>query len=165
MKFFIDEKKVDPKRPVLDNAASKIAAVGSRLQRGFATHMNKTVNEMTVKRIKVGVVLFILAYGGVSGYFIVDALTASSNRKLQVEPINVPKHANKAGDEGVMGNTYVDDETFRNITAFQQYMDSLKVHKLFRYDSIMAARPQLMDSIAMLEKIYNLQKQNSEYEK
>lgn len=165
MKFLINEKKVEPKRPVLDKAASKIASACNRLQNGFANRMNKTVGKMNTKRLKTTVVLFAIVFGSVSLYFIVNAVIGSGTPRPRVEQINVPKHFNKTGDEEALGHEYVDDETFHNIVAFKRYMDSLKTFNRQRYDSIVIARPHLMDSVTALEQLYNLQKQNSEYEK
>lgn len=165
MKFFSDEKQVASKRPVLDKAAGKIASACNRLQNGFATGMNKSVGRMNTERLKTAVVLFVVVFGGVSFYFIVKALASPVTPKLAVEQVAVPKHFNKTGDDDTSRRSYVDEETFQKITAFKRYMDNLKTSKRTQYDSITAARPQLMDSIAMLEQIYNLQKQNSEYEK
>lgn len=165
MKFFIDEKGVKPKTSVSDKVANKIAAAFNRLQNSFAKRMNKTVDNMNTKRLKTTVVLFSIVFGGMSLYLVINAITQPAVPRLHVDQVNVPEHFNKAGDEETIGSGYVDEETFQNITAFRQYMDSLKTFKRPVYDSIIRARPQLMDSIAILEQVYNLQKQNSEYEK
>jgi hypothetical protein len=165
MKLFIDEKEVKPKTSVSDKLANKIAAGFNRLQNGFAKRMNKTVGKMNTKRLKTTVVLFAIVFGGMSLYLVINAITRPAVPRLQVDQVNVPQHFNKAGDEETVGSGYVDEETFRNITAFRKYMDSLKTFKRPEYDSIIKARPHLMDSVAILEQVYNLQKQNSEYEK
>ena len=53
----------------------------------------------------------------------------------------------------------VDEETFLKIQAFKSYMDSLKQAKSIQYDSILTARPYLMDTVLLLEQIYYSQKQ------
>lgn len=165
MKFFIDEKGVKPKTPVSDKVANKIAAAFNRLQNSFAKGMNKTVDKMNTKRLKTTVVLFSIVFGGISLYLVINAVTRPTVPRLYVDQVNVPKHFNRAGDDETVGSGYVDEETFHNITAFRQYMDSLKTFKRPQYDSIIKARPHLMDSVVLLEQVYNLQNQNSEYEK
>lgn len=165
MKFFIDEKQVKPKTAVSDKVANKIAAAFNRLQNGFAKRMNKSFDKMNTERLKTTVVLFSIVFGGMSLYLVINAVTRPAAPKLHVDQVNVPKHFNRAGDEETVGSGYVDEATFQNITAFKQYMDSLKTFKRPQYDSIIRARPHLMDSVALLEQVYNLQKQNSEYEK
>ncbi|MBB1285693.1 hypothetical protein HRH25_15015 [Flavisolibacter sp. BT320] len=165
MKFFVDEKQVKPKTSGSDKVANKIAAAFNRLQNSFAKRMNKTVDKMNTKRLKKAVVLFSIVFGGMSLYLVINAITRPAVPKLHVDQVNVPKHFNKAGDEETVGSVYVDEETFQNITAFKRYMDSLKTSERPQYDSIIKTRPHLMDSVAILEQVYNLQKQNSEYEK
>jgi hypothetical protein len=165
MKFFVDENQVKPKTSVSDKVANKIAAAFNRLQNSFAKPMNKIVDNMNTNRLKTTVVLFSIVFGGMSLYLVINAITQQAVLRLHVDQVNVPKHFNKAGDEETVGSGYVDEETFQNITSFRQYMDSLKKFKRPQYDSIVSARPHLMDSVAILEQVYNLQKQNSEYEK
>lgn len=165
MKFFIDEKQVKPKISLSDKVADKIAAAFNRLQNSFAKRMNKIVDTMNTKRLKTTVVLFAIVFGGISLYLVINAITRPAVPKLHVDQVNVPEHFNKTGDEKTIGSGYVDDETAKNIVAFRRYMDSLKAFKRPQYDSIINARPHLMDSVAILEQVYNLQKQNSEYEK
>lgn len=165
MKFFIDEKEVQPKRPVSEIAATKVATLISRLQNGFAKRLNKTFGDMNTKRLKTAVVLFAILFGGLSLYFIINAVMRPSASALYVDKVNVPKHFDKSGDEEIVGTDYVDEETARNIIVFRKYMDSLKNFHRRQYDSIIAARPHLMDSVTILLSIYELQKQNSEYEK
>ena len=74
------------------------------------------------------------------------------------KPALVPKHFDKTGDE-VIPEAYVDEETFYKMQGFKKYMDSLKQNKSKQYDSIMQARPGLMDSVQVLEEIYYSQKQ------
>lgn len=73
--------------------------------------------------------------------------------------MDVPKHFNKTGDEELAPEAYVDEETWLQIKQFRNYMDSLKQKARNEYDSILQARPGLMDSVQMLEQIYLSQKQ------
>lgn len=165
MKFFIDENRAQPKRPLTDKAASKIVLVFTWLQHRFARRMNKMIGTMNPKRLTLTLILFALLCGGFSIYLIVNSVTRKPATNLHVEQVAVSKHFNRTGDEKTIGDAYVDVQTFQNITAFKRYMDSLKTFRRGRYDSILVIRPHLMDSVATLEQIYNGQKQNNEYEK
>lgn len=165
MWLFRKAKKDVAKHSMSDKAAQSIASVCNYLQRWFAKGMNKSIGSMNTKRLKATVILFALVFGGISLYLIINGITHPAGTMLHVDQVNVPQHFNKAGDEETIDADYVDEETIRNIAAFRQYMDSLKTFKRPEYDSIIRARPHLMDSVTILEQVYNLQKQNSEYEK
>ena len=162
--WLFKKQKKQPKgagdESVWDKAAHKIVASGYVLQRGFASTMNKRFNHMSVKKLKTILVLFCVAFGSLSIYFIVHAMAGPPEKKamVKIDQVDVPGYFNKAGDEEIPFESYVEDETFKKIAAFKTYMDSLKKNNQFQYNSILASRPQLMDSILMLERIY-LQKQ------
>lgn len=165
MWLFKKIKREGSKNSISDKAAQTLASLCSRMQRRFASCMSKTVSNMNTKRLKTTVILFAIVFGGISFCILVNAVTRREEVRLHVDQVNIPQHFSKAGDEETTGTDYVDEETARNIIAFRQYMDSLKKFKRPQYDSIITTRPHLMDSVAMLEQVYNLQKQNSEYEK
>lgn len=49
----------------------------------------------------------------------------------------------------------IDDDVFRRIKKFHHYLDSLKKNDLPVYDSIMTARPHMMDSLITIEEFTN----------
>ncbi|HYK57387.1 MAG TPA: hypothetical protein VEV15_13040, partial [Flavisolibacter sp.] len=112
---------------VWDTAAHKIVAAGYAMQKGFATTMNRVFNHMTVKKLKTILVLFSVAFGGLSIYFIVHAMASPHGRHatFNVDQVAVPGYFNKAGDELIPFESYGEDETFQKIAAFKSYMDSL----------------------------------------
>ena len=73
--------------------------------------------------------------------------------------MDIPKHFNKTGDETVIPEATVDEQTYLQIQDFRKYMDSLKLNRANEYDSILQARPGLIDSVQALEQIYYSQKQ------
>ncbi|MBK8310913.1 MAG: hypothetical protein IPL04_08510 [Chitinophagaceae bacterium] len=153
-----DESGINPS--MSDKAAGKIAGAGIRLQKAFSESMNKIFKNMTTKKLKVLLIIFCISAGGYSIYLITNAVVRPDKIKpdFKIDHVNVPKHFDKAGDE-IMPDAYVDEETFYKIQDFKKYMDSLKQNQNKQYDSILQARPGLMDSVQMLEEIYNSQKQ------
>lgn len=143
-----------------DKVAGKIAGAGIRLQRKFAEGMNKIFKDMTTKKLKSFLILFCLFGGGYSIYLTANAITGSgkTQKTLKVDQVDVPKHFDESGDE-IMPEAYVDEETFNKMQEFKQYMDSLQQSGNKLYDTIMQARPHLMDSVQVLEEIYYSQKQ------
>lgn len=115
---------------------------------------------MSVKKLKVILVVFCLGCGGYSIYLMVNAIVSPDKKQpsFKVDQVDVPKHFDETGDEIIQPESYVDEGTYQQIQGFKEYLDSLKTNKSKLYDSIMVARPGLMDSILALEEIYNSQK-------
>lgn len=146
---------------VSDKVAGKIAGLGIAIQNRFATKMNKLFRKMNKRRLKIWLVFFCITCGGYSIYLLTNAIVSPSSIQpsIKIDPVNIPKHYNNTGDEMLSTDNTVDEETFLKIQAFKSYMDSLKQAKSIEYDSILAARPYLMDTVLMLEQIYYSQKQ------
>jgi len=138
-----------------DKAAAKIARSGLKVQTKFATGMSRLVANIPAGRLKILLLLFCVSVGGYSVYLIGDAIFSTPvNSTIKVEQIKVPKHAAKSGDEQLLSNQLVDDPTYRQIVDFKKYMDSLKVKGNPIYDSVIRARPGLLDTVQILINAY-----------
>jgi hypothetical protein len=98
---------------------------------------------------------------GSSLYFIVKAVQKSAPGLIRIERISVPKYYNNK-DESVHPDVIVTKREHEEMQEFQRYMDSLHKSNTGKaiYDSIMMNRPGLLDSVNMLEEIYQSQLQN-----
>src|SRR5437764_12432034 len=99
--------------------------------------------------------LFCLLFGSISICVIIKSFT---NREytLSIHAITFPAYIDKSNDDFLPEQSIVSEKEFQRIEFFKHYMDSSRkslTGKLF-YDSIMKARPHLMDSILLLENIY-----------
>ena len=159
--FKKQKKKIEPENTVSDKVAGKIAKVGIIVQTKFANGMNKMFIGMNAKRLKLSLIIFCIGCGGYSVYLFTDAIVspAANPNAIKIEQAVVPKHFDKMGDEIISSQNNVDEETFNQIQQFKHYLDSLKQNKSYLYDSILTARPLLMDTVLMLEQIYYSQKQ------
>lgn len=146
---------------ITDKVASKIVVQIMKVQLKFAEIMNRLFSSMTIKKIKLNLIFFSLITGGYSVYLIINAIATPEQKQkvYTIEKLALIKNSDKTRDELRIKGQYIDDATFDKIRKFKKYMDSLKINKSFLYDSIVAARPLLMDSISILEDIYNSQKQ------
>ena len=144
-----------------DKVAGKIAGVGIKAQRLFAERMNKLFMKTDYKRLKLILIFFCVSAGGYSIYLIANSVFSAEQKQqsFEIQQMDIPKHFNKTGDETVMPEATVDEQTFLQIQDFRKYMDSLKLNRTTEYDSILQARPGLMDSVQVLEQIYLSQKQ------
>lgn len=155
------EKEQDnAKSSMSDKVAGKIAGVGLKVQTKFSEGMNKLFANMPMKNLKMLLIVFCMGCGGYSIYLIANAIFSVDKKQpsFKVDRVDVPKHFDRTGDEIIPPESYVDEETYRQLQGFKRYMDSLKTNKSKLYDSILIARPGLMDSVLVLEQIYNSQK-------
>lgn len=155
------DKETGNKVTVSDKIAGKIAGLGIKLQQLFAEKMNRVFMKTDFKRLKIILILFCIGAGGYSIYLIANSVISPDRKQnsFEVQQMDVPKHFNKTGDENLIPEAYVDEETYQQIKQFRNYLDSLKQKRRNEYDSILQARPGLMDSVQMLEQIYLSQKQ------
>jgi len=136
--------------PLQDKLAGRIAGAGIKIQSKFSNVMNKLFAGMNTKKLRIFLIVFCLSCGGYSVYLMTNAIFSEKQTPLKIDQVYVPKHFDKTGDETIIPETYVDEETYLKIQAFK---------KSSYYDSTIRARPGLLDSIAMLEEIYHSQKQ------
>lgn len=150
------EVQSDDKTTVSDKVAGKIAGVGIKAQQLFAEKMNRIFMKTDFKRLKLLLIFFCVSAGGYSIYLIVNSVFSPERKQkaFEMQQMDIPKHFNKTGDETVMPEATVDEQTYLQIQDFRKYMDSLKLNRTNEYDSILQARPGLMDSVQVLEQIY-----------
>lgn len=155
------ELQSEEKATMSDKVAGKIAGVGIKAQRLFAERMNKLFMKTNYKRLKLILIFFCVSAGGYSIYLIANSVFSAEQKQqsFEIQQMDIPKHFNKTGDETVMPEATVDEQTYVQIQDFRKYMDSLKLNRANEYDSILQARPGLMDSVQVLEQIYLSQKQ------
>ena len=68
--------EVDNTAPTMsDKIAEKVAGTCMRVQKSFADNMNKALERMSNRQLKMALVLFCLIAGGYSLYLIVNAIT------------------------------------------------------------------------------------------
>jgi hypothetical protein len=155
------DKETCDKITASDKVAGKIAAAGIKLQQLFAEKMNRVFMKTDFKRLKIVLILFCISAGGYSIYLIANSVISPDRKEnsFEIQQMDVPKHFDKTGDENLIPEAYVDEETYQQVKQFRNYMDSLKQIRRNEYDSILQTRPGLMDSVQMLEQIYLAQKQ------
>ncbi len=93
--------------------------------------------------------------------FVFNHITAGRKKKptlVQVQNINYPKYFEESG-EGSLSESIISKDQYARIHSFKNYMDSLASDAVGKaiYDSIVANRPGLLDSIKLLEEVYHSQ--------
>lgn len=135
--MFGRKKNKEPKEnPLQDKVAGKIAGSMLRMQTLFAMKMNK------IKDLKLFLVLFCLVSGGLSIYFFVDALVSTPKQTFKVDPIRMPQHFDKTGNEVI--DHVLPADIYEQIQDYKKYMDSTG----------QLIRQGMLDSMRILEEIY-----------
>jgi len=155
MKFFKRHRTDAPERHAWqDKAAVKIYMIINQMQTGFASFMSKKLNHLTAKRRKTVFILLFILIGSLSVYQIVHGIISDSaiGNTMKIDRINFPIHDSKRNIERIK----VTEKDYQSIASFKHYMDSLNksLEGKYQYDSILQARPGLMDSVQVLEQLY-----------
>jgi hypothetical protein len=143
----------------LDNVVVGIVTRCIGVQGKWAAFMQRKTNRLSLQARKICLLLFCLLSIGCSLYLIVGSVTGTSNKHLGVASIRVPLHATQNGDENTRSSLLITKKEVERIELFRRHMDSLgesapgSKHR----DSLLALRPGLMDSIRMIEQLYQLQ--------
>lgn len=137
-----------------DKAVTKLAACMLGIQNKFALLMNKSFSILSPAKRKVATICFAVIGGGLSIYFICDAITINKKKDFleNIGSFSVPQYYNRAEEK--QRRDFLDEKTWKKIQAFKIYMDSLKLINDPEYQKILKERPGLMDSIYALEQIY-----------
>jgi hypothetical protein len=156
--------KTKTKEKSAENGSDKVAQIISgaaiKLQLKFSNTMNQLFNNISTKKLKRWLLIFCIITGGYSIYLIDVAITGNNiSGGVNIEHIKTPEHFNNNVDEIMMPYINISEPMYNRILVFEKYMDSLKMSKSTIYDSILQARPGLMDSVQVLKEIYQSQKQ------
>lgn len=141
---------------VQDTMAKGIAGFLLSVQNKFASFMSGRINNLSNRSKQVCLAIFCLTFGGFSIYafFGVFRDPGNSGKTIKPDQVAVPKYYDQADTK--FKEPSVSERDIARINRFKRYMDSLSRSEKGRpeYDSILKARPGLMDSIKVIEEIY-----------
>lgn len=148
----IKEKSVAPP------AFAKIAeSLNVRLHK-CADHLQKRTERLSVKKKRIGLFAFCMLFGTISVCVIIKSFT-ERKKTFSVHPITLPVNIDKSKNDFSSEQSIISEKEFHRIELFKHYLDSLHKSETgkYLYDSIMKARPHLVDSILLLEDMYQIQ--------
>lgn len=142
-----------------DKVATGIVTRCIRLQEKWANYMQQKTNRLSPKRKKYSLVLFCALSVGCSMYLIIGSFAGSASKDFNVASIHVPVHSTQTGEETTRSFLLITRKEFERIEQFRQYVDSLggSAAGMKVRDSLLSLRPGLMDSIRVIENLYQLQ--------
>ena len=144
---------------VQDRIAKNVVGKLLRLQQRWATFMERHAERLSVKWKLIVLFFFCLCSGGLSILFIARSLMNNHATSFHVTQGKIPQHIGKSGDEKTKAVTIVTKEEYDKIQHFRKYIDSLARSPSGKkvYENILIDRPGLMDSIILIENIYQSQ--------
>lgn len=149
----VEESKVSK---IQDKVANGIAGFLLSVQTKFASFMSKRINKQSNRSKQVCLAIFCLMFGGFSIYAFFGAFSDSekSGKAIKHGQVTAPKYYDRTGSE--FKESSINDKDIIRINRFKKHMDSLRrsIKGKPEYDSILKARPGLMDSINVIEEIY-----------
>lgn len=153
MKQNAKQKKEAPKNGLL---ILGLLAFYKWLQKAWAQWMSNQTKSISKRAVTIALVVFLSLTNGYCIYLGVHTITVKSNsNSFTVTPIKRPRHLTESG---AIASPLppVSKQDYRRIQKFRCYMDSLARSPSGRklYDSIIATRPGLMDSVRYIEKEY-----------
>jgi hypothetical protein len=128
-------------------------------QSTWAEWMQKKAEKLSGKGKLMVLLVFVLLAGGYSIYLIGRSFSENQTPSFSIISIKRPANIQETGDELKHTNAILSKSEYERIHQFRQYMDSLVVSASGKtlHDSIVALRPGLMDSIQVIENMYQSQ--------
>ncbi len=144
--------------PLQDKLAIRIANAVIKLQTQFALFLSKITANLSVRSLKFAVLIFCTCWFAVSMYFIVTAFVKDTPHSyVIISHLKRPPLINSRIKVNLNTSIKITDEEYKELQQFRKYMDSLRQCSKKKYDSILSGRSGLMDSVTLLEQIYNQQ--------
>ena len=142
------------KQSVASPLFSKLAKAIDKRQRVWAAYLANKTEGFSSRSKKMALFTFCFLFGGTSIYVAIQA-TNNGKNKIHIENISVPSYTTYDDSLGLPDHIPILSESqYQRIKVFKNYMDSLQISipGKAKYDSIIKARPGLMDSIFFIEK-------------
>ena len=143
MKLFKKQKTDIQTRIYLFHGVKTFADAQLRKIANYLSSKAQRIPEQKLARILIGACLVVAFALGIRLFYSFNHRSGIKFQSIQI-PLQKPLHLSS-----------VDENVLWRIKKFHHYLDSLKKNDLSLYDSIMASRPHLMDSIITIEEFTN----------
>lgn len=124
-------------------------------QQRAADWLQQRSQRYSKKKLITGLILFCLLFGGGSIYVLVSSFYRNKHT-IAIQAISVPAHAIDTS-RLFKGIPVLEEQINQNIHRLKLHLDSLYKYAPTAFDSIMKIRPGLIDSLMLVESIYQQQ--------
>ena len=161
LSLFIKKKLKDTgnRNAAQERVANHIVSVCIRLQQKWADFMQHHTERLTRNGKLIILCLFCLTTGSLSLYLIASNVMNRRASSFDMAHLKISPFVGKSGDENTKAVVVISKPEYEKIQRFRMYMDSLARSPFGkkRYNNILGLRPGLMDSILLIENIYQSQ--------
>jgi hypothetical protein len=135
---------------------------GAALQKNWAGWMGLQASRLSLQKQKLALLLFICLTGSYFVFLMAQSILGYHGNGLSITPLSKPAHATATGAEIKESHFPVSRAEYLKVTRFRDYMDSLARNASGKgiHDSILLARPGLMDSLTLIENYYQSKYKN-----
>ena len=149
----------ESKSALTNKAALLISSTLLRTQHLFAIMMNRVFGKLGNSKSKFLLWVFCLTSGGYSVFLMLSFMSKSNEQAsfLKTETVERPRYFDNAGDPIEERRALYSDYDVKRLEDFIKSVDSLKLNNTRTYDSIIKARPGLVDSCKRLIEMINSQ--------
>lgn len=142
-----------------ERVATNIAGKIIRIQQQWALTMQRLTERLSPAAKKIALIVFCLFSGSYSIYLMTGRFVAQQGKFLSITALHLPDYSAKSTDSKMRNYPGVTAPEYLKIKHFILCLDSLsqKLNGKNAADSIRTSSPRLMDSIALIKKIYQLQ--------
>ena len=142
-----------------DKLADRIVSACIRRQQKWADFMQRRTERLSDDGKCIVLLLFCLMAGSLSIYLVANSFLERRQSRFHIIQLSKLPITAKGGDENTKASKLISKEDYQNIQRFRHFMDSLAGSQTGRrvYDSILIHRSGLMDSLFLIEKLYQLQ--------
>lgn len=139
---------------MLQKIKAQIGIKVHSMQQKAAHALNRWFEKRSLRGKKLWLLLFCAAFSFGSIAAFIGAIQHKRPPQFAIGAIHLPPHATGNGDPPVTMSG-IPTSVSNQVRAFRHYLDSLRQDStgLKVYDSLVRARPGLLDSLAQLEKI------------
>ena len=130
-----------------------------RLQNCWAQWMSRKTKHLSRRTLLLLLLAFIVLAGGYNIYLIRQSFSGNQANVISITPIKKPGYILQTGEAISQPDMVVSKTYNQRIVRFRGYMDSLIRSPAGKavHDSILISRPGLLDSIRVIEEIYQSQ--------
>lgn len=156
LSLFKNKKETVRDNVIQDRVAKNIVTWCIHWQQRWASFMQKQTERLSGNGKMIMLSLFCLITGSLSIYLFTSNLLGKPSAAIPVIRIKTALSSGKSGDENTRSIISITKHEYQRIKSFSDYMDSLARSPSGKlvYQAIIAHRLGLMDSIALVEKIY-----------
>lgn len=155
MKQHINKDNYNNKQQYRAATSALLASYINAAQQALAKYLQAKAEQLTKRKQKILLLLFSLLFGGGSIAIIFYSFT-SINVPSHPPKITFPKYALAHASKPIVQDSLISHNEYARINQFRLYLERLQNDAEGKriYDSLMQARPHLLDSIHQVDSIY-----------